>query len=78
MSSVNRPTITENPQPKRWSYVQGMQHRCERINSNLTNLRIVGREDMKWWLLDPDDYESDESSINFCPFCGEKLPEIVA
>jgi hypothetical protein len=78
VSSLNRPTITENPQPVRRGFVQGMQHRCKHIDYNDTSLRIEGRLDQQWWMFDPDDYDVEDEVINYCPFCGEKLPEITA
>jgi hypothetical protein len=29
-------------------------------------------------MFDPDDRDVEDEVINFCPFCGEKLPEITA
>jgi hypothetical protein len=59
-------------------YVQGMQHRCKHIDYNDTSLRIEGRLDQHWWMFDPNDRDVEDEVINFCPFCGEKLPEITA
>lgn len=57
-------------------YVQGMQHRCDYIDRWETPARIIGMSDATWSLYDADGREPTLFMVFFCPFCGEKLPEI--
>jgi hypothetical protein len=56
-------------------YVYGMQHRCPAIDGGKTDLRIHGLAKGSWLMNEGYDHESGWY-IAYCPFCGEKLPEI--